>query len=61
MTGRLLRCRAGDVGRELAPKFDGRVVHREFEIIKNDLPCNSVRICGLDLDRLVAAGEVALA
>jgi hypothetical protein len=36
------------------------VVHRELEIIKNDLHCNAVRICGLDIDRLMTASEDAL-
>jgi hypothetical protein len=35
-------------------------VHRELEIIKNNLHCNAVRICGLDLDRLMTATEDAL-
>ena len=54
-----------DVGRVLGgsnwrPRFDPRAVHRELEIIKNDLHCNAVRICGLDLDRLTTAAEDAL-
>ena len=54
-----------DVGRVLMganwrPLFNPRVVHRELEIIKNDLHCNAVRICGLDIDRLIAASEEAL-
>ncbi len=54
-----------DVGRVLLgvnwrPNFDARVVNRELEIIKNDLHCNAVRICGLDIDRLMIAGEDAL-
>lgn len=54
-----------DVGRVMMgdnwrPTFDMKVVHRELEIIKNDLHCNAVRICGLDLDRLVTAAEDAL-
>jgi hypothetical protein len=42
------------------PIFDADVVHRELEIIKNDLHCNAVRICGLDIDRLMVATEDAL-
>jgi len=42
------------------PKFDPRIVHRELGIIKNDLHCNAVRICGLDMDRLMIASEDAL-
>jgi hypothetical protein len=54
-----------DVGRRMMgadwhPKFDPAVVHRELQIIKNDLHCNAVRICGLDVDRLVTAAEDAL-
>jgi hypothetical protein len=54
-----------DVGRVLMggnwrPKFDPKVVHRELEIIKNDLHCNAIRICGLDIERLVIASQDAL-
>ena len=54
-----------DVGRVLMgqnwrPMLDGHEVRRELEIIRNDLHCNAVRICGQDLGRLVAAGEEAL-
>ncbi|HEV7234749.1 MAG TPA: abortive infection protein, partial [Ktedonobacteraceae bacterium] len=54
-----------DVGRVMMeelwrPTFDPKMVHRELEIIKNDLHCNAVRICGLDLDRLMIAREDAL-
>ena len=53
-----------DVGRVMGinwrPIFNPRVVHRELEIIKNDLHCNAVRICGLAIDRLMAAAEDAL-
>jgi AcrR family transcriptional regulator len=54
-----------DVGRVMMesqwrPKFDPKQVHRELEIIKNDLHCNTVRICGLDLKRLEIAAEDAL-
>jgi hypothetical protein len=42
------------------PDFDSKVVHRELEIIKNDLHCNAVRICGLNVDRLMVAAEDAL-
>ena len=48
------------MGSEWRPKFDPKIVHRELEIIKNDLHCNNVRICGLDLKRLEAAAEDAL-
>jgi hypothetical protein len=53
-----------DVGRVMGgnwrPAFDPKVVHRELEIIENDLHCNAVRICGLDVDRLMMAAEDAL-
>jgi AcrR family transcriptional regulator len=54
-----------DVGRVMMgnswrPKFDPRIVHRELEIIKSDLHCNAVRICGLDIERLKIASEDAL-
>jgi hypothetical protein len=42
------------------PRLDPGVVHRELEIIKNDLNCNAVRICGRDPGRLVAAASDAL-
>ena len=53
-----------DVGRMMAgnwrPDFDPSVVQRELEIIRNDLHCNAVRICGLDINRLVTAAKMAL-
>jgi len=53
-----------DVGRVLGvqwrPVYDPKVVHRELEIIKNDLHCNAVRICGLSIARLIPAAEAAL-
>ena len=54
-----------DVGRVMSgeswrPKFDSKIVHRELEIIKKDLHCNAVRICGLDTERLMTASEDAL-
>jgi hypothetical protein len=53
-----------DVGRVMGgnwrPVFDPKVVHRELEIIKNDLHCNAARICGLDIERLMTATEDAL-
>jgi hypothetical protein len=55
-----------DVGRVMLgsswrPNFDLNVVHRELEIIKNDLHCNTVRICGLDIERMIIASQDALA
>ena len=53
-----------DVGRVMGanwrPLFDPNVVHRELSIIKNDLHCNAVKICGLDINRLMIAAEGAL-
>jgi hypothetical protein len=54
-----------DVGRVIAgenqhPDFDERTVRRELEIIRGDLHCTAVRICGLDVDRVVTAAEMAL-
>ena len=40
--------------------FDIKTVHHELEIIKNDLHCNSVRICGLNVKRLMISAEDAL-
>ena len=54
-----------DVGRVMLegdwrPNYDPKVVHRELGLIKNDLHCNAVRICGLDIDRLRTAAFDAL-
>ena len=54
-----------DVGRVMMgenwrPTFDSKLVYCELEIIKNDLHCNAVRICGLAIDRLMTATEDAL-
>lgn len=55
-----------DVGIEMSrdritrPTFDIDAVHRELEIIKNDLHCNAVRIVGTDIERLLIATEDAL-
>ena len=52
----------GDVleGFLMRPTFDAEVVHREIEIMKNDLHCNAVKICGLAIDRLMTAARDAL-
>jgi hypothetical protein len=42
------------------PVFDPRIVHRELEIIREDLHCNSVRISALSIDRLMGAAGDAL-
>ena len=48
------------MGMNWRPHFDPKTVHRELEIIKNDLHCNAVRIRGLDINRLMVASEAAL-
>ena len=48
------------MGSNWRPKFDEALARRELGIIKEDLHCNAVRICGLDIDRLVVASEAAL-
>ncbi len=48
------------MGEDWRPRFDSKTVHRELGIIRNDLHCNAVRICGLDIDRLLTAAEDAL-
>ena len=47
-------------GQNWRPVFDPAEAHRELTIIKEDLHCNAVRICGEDLDRLIVAGRDAL-
>ena len=42
------------------PYFDPKSVSREVEIIKTDLHCNAIRICGRDINRLTIASEIAL-
>jgi hypothetical protein len=42
------------------PVFDPKIVHRELEIIKNDLHCNAVSISALDVGRIVTAATAAL-
>jgi hypothetical protein len=53
-----------DVGIYMAfnwrPHFDGDQVHRELQIIKDDLHCNAVKITGTDLGRLSLAARHAV-
>ncbi|MEO7049040.1 MAG: hypothetical protein ABI091_27295 [Ferruginibacter sp.] len=55
-----------DVGTEFAkgnssrPDFDETIVKKEFEIIKNELNCDAVRISGYDIERLSKASVYAL-
>jgi hypothetical protein len=47
-------------GQDWRPEFSLGEARRELQIIRDDLHCNAVRLCGLDLGRLHAAGEAAL-
>ncbi|MGO8692828.1 MAG: hypothetical protein ACLQMF_04055 [Rectinemataceae bacterium] len=53
-----------DVGRVMGgnwrPDFDPLVVRRELAIIRDELHCNAVRICGRDIRRLSVASGIAL-
>lgn len=53
-----------DVGRYLygdwRKDYNPQNVHRELEIIRDDLHCNAVRICSRDLGRLTVASKDAL-
>lgn len=54
-----------DVGRVIGgenqhPEFDEQSVRRELGIIRSDLHCNTVRICGQDIERVMTAGRIAL-
>lgn len=54
-----------DVGREMLgrnwrPDFDPRIVHRELEIIRDDLHCNAVRLQGREISRLYSSASDAL-
>lgn len=48
------------VGVNLRPVLQQDTVRNEMEIIKNDLHCNAVRVCGYDLRRLKLASEEAI-
>jgi len=47
-------------GRLMRPTYDPEAVHRELEIIKDDLHCNAVKVQGLDITRVMDAAEDAL-
>jgi hypothetical protein len=54
-----------DVGRVLEgrltrPTFDSKETHREIEIIKNDLHCNSIKVQGFEIDRVMIAAQDSL-
>ncbi len=42
------------------PRFDPKEVHRELQIISDDLHCNAVKIAALDVGRIVTAAADAL-
>jgi hypothetical protein len=50
-----------DVGRVMGgnwrPDYDPVIVKQELRIIRDDLHCNAVRICGLDIHRLITSAE----
>jgi hypothetical protein len=48
------------LGENWRPVFEPEVVRRELTIIKDDLHCNAVRICGQDISRLENAAGWAL-
>jgi hypothetical protein len=48
-------------GRLMRPTYDPEAVHRELEIIRDDLHCNAVKVQGLDITRVMDAAEDALA
>jgi len=48
------------MGEDARPDYDPRIVHRELAIIKQDLHCTAVRLCGQDIDRLTTTAEDAL-
>src|SRR5258708_39465621 len=47
-------------GQDWGPEFSAEEARRELQIIRDDLHCNAVRICGQDPGRLIAAGGHAL-
>lgn len=53
-TGRVM------MGQNWRPLFDPGEVRREMEIIRSDLYCNAIRICGEEIERLTMAGAYAL-
>jgi hypothetical protein len=48
------------MGLDWRPRFNPKEVHRELQIIKDDLHCNTVNICALDIGRIVTASADAL-
>jgi len=48
------------MGMNWRPRFDPKEVHRELQIIKEDLHCNAVSISALDVGRIATAAADAL-
>ena len=48
------------MGGNWRPDYNPKTVHRELEIIKNDLHCNALGITGLDIRRLIDTAADAL-
>ena len=48
------------VGGDWRPDYSPKLVRRELDIIRTDLHANTVRICGRDPGRVLAAAEYAL-
>lgn len=48
------------LGQNWRPEFSPEETRRELQIIRDDLRCNAVRLCGQDLERLALAGSDAL-
>lgn len=42
------------------PDYEVKIIHKEIDIIKNDLHCNAIKICGQNIKRVVEASEYAL-
>jgi hypothetical protein len=53
-----------DVGTQMGgnwrPDYNPKVVHRELEIVRNDLHCNAISISARDIGRLMITAEDAL-
>jgi hypothetical protein len=48
------------MGMNWRPRFDPKEVHREIQIIKQDLHCNAVNISALDVGRIATTAADAL-
>ena len=42
------------------PEINAEIMQREMSVIKNQLHCNAVRICGEDINKLVECSKIAL-